>query len=220
MTFEALQICPEHIFRQMGYGRNLPEHRVLAETDEVMGYVSKIVKPRFCYVVKRGDLDERSIRVGEVTLSIGEMIARQLRESEAFAFFVATVGMEFERYQRQLSQDGNIVRAYIADVLGSLMAERIADMMEQALQESIDKLGWRHTNRFSPGYCHWPIDEQPLLFSLIGERPCDIGLNEGCLMTPIKSVSGVIGVGQKVARRDYACAFCLRKDCVYRKRKA
>lgn len=219
LTFEALQIGKDDLSWQIGYRDTMPETRVMTIISEVMSEVSKIAIPCFCYEVKRGILGNRSLLVGKVNLSIGSMVARQLLKSEGFVIFVATAGMEFELFQRQLSEDGDMLKIFVVDALGSLIAERCADLMEQSLQDSIDKLGWKHTNRFSPGYCNWHVKEQPLLFSLLGEKPCGVLLNENCLMTPIKSVSGIVGIGSEVDRKEYACELCMKQDCFYRKGK-
>jgi len=36
-------------------------------------------------------------------------------------------------------------------------------------------------------------------------------------MQPVKSVSGIIGIGAKVQYHDYPCKPCPMKDCLYRK---
>lgn len=46
-----------------------------------------------------------------------------------------------------------MVKVFVADSIGSVIAEKAADCMELSLQKAIDERGWRHTNRFSPGYC-------------------------------------------------------------------
>ena len=38
-------------------------------------------------------------------------------------------------------------------------------------------------------------------------------------MVPIKSVSGIIGLGEKVRRLDYTCGLCDFKQCYKRKLK-
>ena len=48
-----------------------------------------------------------------------------------------------------------MVKVYIADSLGSIIAEKAADCMEEELAAFIEKRGWKHTNRYSPGYCGW-----------------------------------------------------------------
>ena len=112
-----------------------------------------------------------------------------------------------------------MVRVFIADALGSVIAEKTADRMEEALQESIGKLGWRHTNRFSPGYCEWHVSQQQQLFPLFKGETCGVSLTESSLMVPIKSVSGIIGLGSRVRRLDYTCGLCNLKDCFRRRTK-
>ena len=91
--------------------------------------------------------------------------------------------------------------------------------MEEALQAFIDKTGWKHTNRFSPGYCGWHVSEQQRLFSLFPTaNPCGIRLTDSSLMIPIKSVSGIIGIGKNVRHLDYSCGLCNYSKC-YKKRK-
>ena len=151
---------------------------------------------------------------------MGRIIERQLHGSEAYALFVCTAGVEFEQYQQQLKAEGDMVRVFIADALGSVMAEKCADRMEESLQASIDKLGWHHTNRFSPGYCGWHVSGQQQLFPLFEGNTCGVRLTDSSLMVPIKSVSGIIGVGEKVRKMDYTCGLCDFKQCYKRKRKA
>ena len=146
-------------------------------------------------------------------------LARQLRGSEAFVFFAATAGTEFEVFQHTLQQEGDMVKIYIADSLGSIIAEKTADCMEVALAEYIREKNWKHTNRYSPGYCGWHVSEQQKLFPLFPvAAPCGIRLTDSSLMVPIKSVSGVIGTGTNVRKLEYTCGLCTYENC-YRKRK-
>jgi hypothetical protein len=48
---------------------------------------------------------------------------------------------------------------------------------------------------------------------------CGIKLNDSALMTPEKSVSGFIGIGENVKLLPYTCDFCDLKDCIYRKKR-
>ena len=149
----------------------------------------------------------------------GKTITNQLKGSEALCWFVATAGQEFEAFQHRLTQEGDMVRVYLANEIGSIIAEKTADRMEDLLQEQLTPKGLYRTNRYSPGYCGWKVSEQPVLFELFRPKdsaqncnvpptPCDIHLTDSCLMIPIKSVSGVIGIGHNVHRRDYTCNLC------------
>lgn len=174
------------------------------------------------FFISGGELDESkdSLSVGDTCFSIGKIITRQLRGSESFAFFAATAGTGFERFQHTLQQEGDMVKVYIADAIGSVIAEKTADCMEIALDEYIRDRGWRHTNRFSPGYCGWHVSEQKKLFPLFpSAEPCGIRLTDSSLMLPIKSVSGVIGLGDGVRKLEYTCGLCTYDKCYRRKRR-
>jgi hypothetical protein len=100
--------------------------------------------------------------------------------------------------------------------MGSEVVERTADWLEKRLIEQIVPLGWSSTNRYSPGYCDWHVAEQHSLFSLLPEGFCGITLTPSALMVPIKSISGIIGLGPDVQRGEYQCSICELKDCFRR----
>lgn len=210
LSFEELGITAADVYEQMGYHDAQPDKATQQETATILKEVSQWLRPRFSYFVVNKQPD----------FEMGNIILRQLRGSEAFALFVCTSGLEFETYQQRLKELGDMVRVFIADALGSVIAEKCADQMEKALQESIDKLGWKHTNRFSPGYCGWHVSQQQLLFPLFQGHTCGVKLTDSSLMIPIKSVSGIIGLGEKVRKLEYTCGLCDFKQCYKRKKKA
>lgn len=208
LTYSQLGIKPAHIYEQMGYRDATPDAATCSEVQAVVADVTQWLRPSFCFFVSR--------QLGDFHL--GHIIEHQLTGAEAYAFFICTAGTAFEAYQQRLSREGDMVRTFIADALGSVVAERCADSMEQCLQSSIDKLGWNHTNRFSPGYCGWHVSEQQRLFPLFGGQTCGVMLTDSSLMVPIKSVSGVIGLGPSVRHLDYSCGLCNYDKCYKRKR--
>ena len=210
LSFEELGITAADVYEQMGYHDAQPDKATQQETSTILKEVSQWLRPQFSYFVVNKQPD----------FEMGNIILRQLRGSEAFALFICTSGLEFEAYQQRLKEQGDMVRVFIADALGSVIAEKCADQMEKALQESIDKLGWMHTNRFSPGYCGWHVSQQQLLFPLFQGHTCGVKLTDSSLMIPIKSVSGIIGLGEKVRKLEYTCGLCDFKQCYKRKKKA
>lgn len=221
-AYADLRLDMAEVYRQMGCGDAAPDADVEAETLAVAGLVEAVARPRFRYFITEGSLDDArgTLTIDGTELSVGRVIGRQLRGSEAFALFVATAGAEFEELQFRLKDDDDMVRTFIADSFGSVIAELTADMMERSLQSGIAARGWHHTNRFSPGYCGWHVSGQQQLFSLFADgRTCGVRLTESSLMLPIKSVSGVIGLGSGVRRLDYSCGLCGLTDCYKRKNK-
>ena len=143
LDYNELKITLADVYEQMGYHDAEPDEATQQETQAIVDDVRRWLRPQFCFFVLRE----------QPAFEMRHIILRQLRGSEAYALFVCTAGVNYEAFQQRLKTEGDMVRVFIADALGSVIAEKCADQMELTLQESIDKLGWHHTNRFSPGYC-------------------------------------------------------------------
>lgn len=179
---------------------------------DIVNEVEQFLHPHFAFVTTPLS------RLNDFQVS--PIISAQLRGSEALCFFIVTAGHEFEDYQHKLTAEGDMLRVYLANELGSLLAEKTADRMEDLLQSQLTPKGLLRTNRFSPGYCDWPLTDQPRLFSLfdISEGSLLPTLTPSLLMIPIKSISGLIGIGHQVKRNDYPCGHCKLSTC-YKRRK-
>lgn len=219
LSFEELSITLPELYEAMGYGTNTPDENIRQISQYILAEAAKVTHPRFTYVYQNGTLENEALHTSGLSFSIGKIIARQLRGSERFVVFAATAGSEFEEWTDRLKSEGDIVLLYMADALGSIIAEKAADRMEFFLEEELKSKELLHTNRFSPGYCNWHVSEQRNLFSLFPTpEPCGIRLTDSSLMLPIKSVSGVIGIGKQVRKLEYSCGLCTLESC-YRRRK-
>lgn len=167
-------------------------------------------------------ISEVRVAQGEVVLDegvlqCGRQVAAYLKESSYAALFVCTAGAIFTELTQAHNQKDEQLEAYLTDALGSLAVENAMDRIQALLEEKCQARGWNITNRYSPGYCNWPLIDQRPLFAMIGENPTGVSLNDSCLMSPIKSVSGIIGMGPNSRKRPYGCAICQNKTCIYRR---
>ncbi|MEJ2049110.1 MAG: vitamin B12 dependent-methionine synthase activation domain-containing protein [Calditrichota bacterium] len=162
-------------------------------------------------------IDKGNIYGDSFIFGCGKIIAKQINQATSLAIFAATVGEKFDRITKKYFQDSNPLTGFILDTIGSLAVEKTIDWMEGQLEMTISKNGMKMTNRFSPGYCGWDVSEQQVLFSLLPANFCGIRLKESSLMIPIKSVSGIIGIGNMVKRKAYFCSLCDMEQC-YRRR--
>ncbi len=149
-------------------------------------------------------------------LSTGAVVAEELAGAEAAAVFLCGLGSGPEDRVRALMEADDGPEAFIMDAVASLMAERAAERVHAAVAAAALPRGWGVTERYSPGYCGWPVSDQRALFSLLPPGALGIALTESSLMRPMKSVSGIIGAGPGLSRRGYRCDICGRKDCTYR----
>ena len=163
------------------------------------------------------DLQRGEVTVGGTVLATGVQVCGYMKGAETAALFVCTAGEVFTELSHRLNAEGDFLEAYVVDAIGSLAVERAMDLIQSGLEREQAADGRRITNRYSPGYCNWPLTGQQALFGAIGEHDTGVRLSATCLMAPIKSVSGIIGIGRDVRRREYGCAVCKNTTCIYRK---
>lgn len=230
LKYSDLGVTLAEVYEQMGYGAATDadiEDRVgedvKGEVAEIFLEIEGFLEPELCFYLVKGELneEENTLFANGRTLNVGKIITRQLRGSTLFVFFICTAGNSFQAYQEKLKNEGDIVKEFTANAIGSVLAEKTADAMERELEAFLsDKPNLHHTNRFSPGYCGWHVREQKLLFSTFPvKEPCGVKLTDSCLMIPIKSVSGVMGVGESVSKLEYTCGLCNFEKCYKRRKK-
>lgn len=164
-------------------------------------------------------VEKRTTTVNGIVFQTGKMVTAQLRKAVSVALFVCTAGPELEKYSREQMKSGNMPEGYIADLLGSIIVEAAIDKMHTELTREMVAAKSGATNRYSPGYCNWNVAEQQKLFRLIPPELTSVRLSESSLMHPVKSVSGIIGIGRGLKNKPYSCNVCDAGDCIYRDKK-
>ncbi len=147
------------------------------------------------------------------------VVGRVAPRAEALALYVATLGEALPARIRHLFDEEALAEGWMLDAVASagadLLAQRLAARFEARLAER-GRAGLRALP-YSPGYCGWPTRGQRPLFDAL--RPDEVGvtLNDSCLMSPIKSVSGVLVAGPAEAHRfrpDFPfCDECRTREC-------
>ncbi len=221
--FRDLKLTVDQIERLMGYPEG-ESHEIFA------GIVARLLKEaaEICDLKAEYRIFEniifhdadKSIEMNNMIFSIGKIIYGQIKRSESVALFACTAGAEIGKRSRRTMKEGDLLEGFIYDVIGSEAVEAVTDLMQDDLEADIALTGRKITNRFSPGYCGWNVSEQHKLFGLMTNNYCGIRLTESALMDPVKSVSGLIGIGENVRRLPYTCKLCDMKDCIYRKKGA
>jgi hypothetical protein len=219
MNFSDLTVSKNEIVSTLGYpDRTIPAH-FEEMIDEVLTRLSEYCKIQAGYRlldVRKPDDRNDGVFVGDKFFKLQKIVTSQLRNSEKAALFVCTIGPAMETWAKKLSSEGDAARSYLVDTVASVTEEQAVDVLHDHIETQMKMRGLKTTNRYSPGYCNWSVSEQHLLFSFFPANFCGITLTESALMIPIKSVSGIIGIGTAVKRVDYTCDTCGVKDCTYR----
>ena len=195
-----LNLDRAHILRAMGYrDENIPPV-VITEIDAVLS--GKLTLPDIC---------------GGYRVLFSSSLRTNLQGCEYAALFTTTAGAAISERITDLTNAGEILLAYTWDCIGSEIAEAACDFLQKDLENKMQSMGLACTNRYSPGYCGWDVREQHKLFALLPPGFCGITLTASALMLPVKSVSGVTGIGRQVVKRFYGCAICTQEHCYKRK---
>lgn len=210
-----LQIDMRDLYSLMGYGNHTPGEEISAMIDDMLHELKGCCTPHYGYVCLPIEaMGKDRLSIGGVEVQPGRIITSAMREAEAIAVFVATAGKEFDSWNKSLQQQDDIVRTFIADSLGSVLAEATVELLVKQVEQDAAAQGLKITNNYSPGYCDWLLVDQKKLFDLLPDDFCGIQLTESCLMLPVKSVSGIIGVGTDAKKKPYGCAICGMTTCV------
>lgn len=134
--------------------------------------------------------------------------------AERLALFVATVGEPVTRRIREhfVAQDpaAGAMLDSVASAAADGLAERLAERFAAGAAGS-------RALAYSPGYCGWHVSGQRRLFARLRPEEVGVTLNASCLMTPLKSVSGVLVRGPREIHRfaaDYPfCDDCAERAC-------
>ena len=204
------------VVRCLGYEDAVPDY-VQQALDDLWGQTQDCVAVQCGYARLGVKVENAAFHCGGQSFQCGAFIGKHLQRAQELAVFAASLGPRFDRWSQAFFTVSDPFQGYISNTIGSVLAESVVDWLESCLQVDLDFDELQRSNRVSPGYCRWDVREQQKLFALLPDRFCGITLNDSCLMSPIKSVSGVIGIGPQIERLDYGCGLCDQQDCIMRK---
>ncbi|MDM8002654.1 MAG: vitamin B12 dependent-methionine synthase activation domain-containing protein [Bacteroidota bacterium] len=218
---ELLPGC-EALAATMGYAPGEapePVTELIRELSEELVHSGEARAEYIIFDSVRCDRVRRTVEIEGIEFDVKPIIFSQVKEAAAAALFICTAGPEVGERSRRSMSGGDLLRGYVYDVIGSEVAENAAERMQDSLRAAAAATGMNITNRFSPGYCGWDVAEQHKLFSFFPDNFCGITLTDSALMNPVKSVSGIIGLGAMVRHREYPCRQCGEMNCIYRRRR-
>jgi len=219
IDFKDLKLDSSMIETLLGYKDGDDRELVTGLIEETLKESEAISKIKAQYTIfedVRFDDNAKSVEINNIKFRIKKIVFGQIKKSDSVAIFLCTAGEEIGICSRKAMKDRDFLKGYIYDIIGSEIVEAAADLMQSDLEKAIINSGKKITNRYSPGYCGWDVAEQHKLFQLLPQNYCGIKLTPSALMDPVKSISGIIGIGENVKNNPYTCRMCNQEDCVYR----
>ena len=195
----------------MGYRDAVPERNICNLVDELVEELVPAARMRYMHrFVSAAKTSPTTMTLDGIIFKPGGIICSYLDGMSEACVFVATAGSELAEELARVRSRGDIVADFVADAIGTVLAELSVSRLEQSL-------GREGSLSYSPGYCGWDIREQQDFFRLFPPKPCGIALSESSLMKPEKSVSGFCAFGKDLRRQPYHCEICKNINCYKRK---
>lgn len=215
-----IRVEPDEVLRMMGYGKEAklrPEHRALVEN--LIEQTESHLRPRGVYGVYPVSRMTDDELVLESCPPIHGPIAGFLKPATRVAAFVVTVGDAVERMADQRMRQGDRLAGYILNSIGSAAADAAVDALADIIYFEEANPTEALTPPFSPGYCGLPLDQQISVFAIVNAKEIGVKLLPTMIMQPIKSVSGLIGIGesQSVEAHGVPCQWCDLTTCHMRR---
>ena len=183
--------------------------RLQEQMDEAEQKLHEAARPAFAYSLLERDL---------LAIS-GESLAKHLEGCDRLVIMAVTLGHDVDELISR-TQSEKIALSVVMDSGASVMTELAANLaMEQIRGAVSEQSGGQPlfmTERFSPGYGDSPLEMQKQLLDLLdAENQLGITLSKGFMMSPSKSITGIMGLANHpVKGRLATCAECvLREKC-------
>jgi hypothetical protein len=141
--------------------------------------------------------------------------------AERLELFAFTLGERISAEIERLFTGVDFALGSVLDAVASLAADNAGRLAEEWLESRVAAQGKRvvppRACLYSPGYCGWHISSQGKLFSALRPQAIGMSLNASFLMTPLKSISGVLVAGPAAIHRISAgypfCDRCQSPAC-------
>lgn len=210
-----IRISSQDITRSMGYPDSaVPEYLEKQIEATIAGLLDLVDLKGGFAIYDTVSIKSTSLVIDDKEFITKSIVASSLDMATSMAIFVCTIGQSVSKWAGELIKD-DPVKGYIADVSASVITEKLADIIHEKIGLYADKeMSAKISNRYSPGYCGWSVSDQHSLFALLPADFCGISLNEAALMHPVKSVSGIVGIGLTMFKKPYPCDNCKRSDCI------
>lgn len=191
--------------------------RLVTEAEEALSKGRELIRPRvYQKRLKVESFTHQKIRLqGGATLS-GPLLADHLAAASEVVAVICSIGSELEAYASEFSTE-DIVRALALDGVGSAGVEALANAVCAEVERQAVLEGLLTTIPLSPGMEGWPVEYgQPQIFGLWDGEDLDVQLTPSLMMSPRKSLSMILGLGEAVRHGGSTCDYCsLRASCRY-----
>lgn len=176
------------------------------------------VRPKYIYRIFDCVITEDGILINGEEFKSRDL-AKHLQGCEQVALMAVTLGSGTDVALRRIALQ-NIAEGAAAQAVCAALVETLCDDVESEIKTktAVSKT----CSRFSPGYGDWDLTDQPKVLRLLdADRRIGLSVTESNMLTPIKSVTAIVGLNPENILLhevcDNKCLNCPNINCLYRK---
>ena len=165
--------------------------------------LTELEKRTLLYLNFRGEASEEQLTMVRKAIDEVKSVARPVFTVKYYKIDECPIDLSFNSLQTMFEKGGSDSVAFLVSTLGVsvdpakmvLFDAASNAYIEEVTNEYQKKLGLKsQTFRFAPGYGDVPLTLQKQIFDNIPEiSKMGLTLDDGCLMHPFKSMTGIIG---------------------------
>ena len=155
---------------------------------------------------------------GRIRLS-SPLLMHRLRRASSVVFGVCTIGPKLSQQASAWFAERERLKAVILDDIGTTVLFKLGDHLEALISKQSSAMGLEASGPSSPGEEGFDVTAQAQVLELAGGSDIGVVVKGGGLLVPHKSMTSVIGLGEKMTRwsRGDTCAACSASErCPYR----
>ena len=189
-NYPAPPVDKREILRYAGHRGDVDE-RMAALLEECLSESEKACAYRLTYCVFDVKQNDEFCRIGKLETG-SALVKSRLGACEKAVVFAATIGLGMDRLIMKYAQIST-AKALMMQAIGAERIEALCDVFCAELKREYAFVG----DRFSAGYGDFSLTAQRDIFDMLDcARGIGLTLNDSLLMSPTKSVTALVGVGE------------------------
>ncbi len=216
-----LQLESWRVLQALGVPSGRKEKR-LELVEELLPRGRELVEPVILYDL----FPVEEVHPGEVVLKEVRLrskgLAKLWAQAQEVALILCTIGPALDEQVSAHFVASDPLRGLVLDAIGTAALEGLAEEACRLIAEVAKGKRWEASAPLSPGNLDWGLEEQRVFFDLLPAKEIGLRLKESYQMTPLKSLSLAVGLGEAVlpSMEKSPCTYCsLKRRCRYRREK-
>lgn len=208
----------EEAIRYLGIKKGAADAGTYALVKSSFQELERAAEPKsICRIFELQECGDETIQIGNMKIR-SKSLSRNLKNCEKAVLFGATLGTAADRLITRAGLT-DMARSVALQACAAALLEEYCDRRQEEIGRELEREGGYLRPRFSPGYGDFDIRyQEPIMRMLDCSKQIGLSMTDGCMMTPTKSVTAVIGVSPVKERCPVqGCEACKSADCPYRR---